>query len=80
MPLQEAHIREFLAQGAITRVTASGKADGFEMHVVIGGAIGVLVNAHGARRVFSSLNTLAGLLRRLGAEKFDVVIGEFGSR
>jgi len=79
MPLQEAHIREFLAQGVITRVTASGKPDGFELQVHIGGAIGVLVNARGIVRTFSSLNTLAGLVKRLGGEEFNVVIGGFST-
>jgi hypothetical protein len=56
MPLQEAHIREFLSKGVITRVTASGKADGFELHVHIGGAVGALVNARGIVRTFSALS------------------------
>ena len=79
MPLQEAHIREFLAQGVITRVSASGKADGFELHVHISGAVGALVNARGIVRTFSSLNTLAGLVKRLGGEEFNVVIGGFST-
>ena len=79
MPLQESHIREFLANGVITRVTASGKADGFELHVLIGGVVGALVNARGKVRRFRSLNTLAGLLQRLGATEFDVSIGTFSS-
>jgi hypothetical protein len=79
MPLQEAHIREFLSKGVITRVTASGKADGFELHVHIGSAVGALVNARGTMRTFSSLNTLAGLVKRLGADGFDVVIGGFST-
>lgn len=79
MPLQEAHIREFLSKGVITRVTASGKAAGFELHVHIGTAVGALVNARGTVRTFSSLNTLAGLVRRLGADGFDVVIGGFST-
>ncbi len=79
MQLQEAHLREFISKGVVTRVYANGKADGFELHVQIGSAIGALVNARGIVRTFISLNTLTGLVKRLGATKFDVVIGEFST-
>ena len=77
MPLQEAHLREFIATGAVTGIHAAGQKDGFQLHVHIGVAQGALANARGAIRTFSSLNTLAGLVKRLGAGKFDVVIGDF---
>lgn len=79
MQLQEAHLREFISKAVVTRVYANGKADGFELHVHIGSAVGVLVNARGIARTFISLNTLTGLVKRLGATQFDVVIGDFGS-
>lgn len=79
MQLQEAHLREFISKGVVTRVYANGKADGFELHVQIGSATGALVNARGVVRLFVSLNTLAGLVRRLGATQFDVVIGDFST-
>ncbi len=79
MQLQEAHLREFISKGVVTRVYANGKADGFELHVHIGSAIGALVNARGIVRTFISLNTLAGLVKRLGAPQFDVVIGDFST-
>jgi hypothetical protein len=77
MPLQEAHLREFIATGAVTGIHAAGQKDGFQLHVHIGVAHGALANARGVIRTFSSLNTLAGLVRRLGAGQFDVVIGDF---
>jgi len=77
--LQEAQLGEFVATGAVTRIEAVGKADGFELHVDIGAASGVLGNARGVVRTFSSLNTMAGLLRRLGADRFSVEIGDFQS-
>lgn len=79
MPLQEAHLREFIATGAATRIHAAGQKDGFQLHVHIGVAHGVLANARGVIRTFSSLNTLAGLVKRLGASQFDVVIGDFST-
>ena len=75
--VQEAQLREFIANDAVAHIQAVGKADGFELHVHIGAAIGALGNARGGIRTFSSLNTLAGLVRRLGADKFEVVIGDF---
>lgn len=79
MPLQEAHLREFIATGAVTGIHAAGQKDGFQLHVHIGVAHGALANARGVIRTFSSLNTLAGLVKRLGAGKFDVVIGDFST-
>ena len=79
MQLEEAHLREFIAKGVVTRVYANGKADGFELHVHIGSAVGALVNARGVVRTFISLNTLAGLIKRLGTGQFDVVIGDFST-
>lgn len=79
MQLQEAHLREFISKGVVTRVFADGKLEGFELHVHIGSAVGVLANARGIARTFISLNTLTGLVRRLGATHFDVVIGGFGT-
>lgn len=75
--LQEGQLREFIATSAVTRIQATGKAQGFELHVDIGAAQGVLGNSRGLVRTFSSLNTLAGLVRRLGAEEFIVSIGDF---
>ena len=77
--VQEAQLREFIATSAVTRIRAAGKAEGFELHVDIGAAQGVLGNSRGVVRTFSSLNTLAGLVRRLGAEEFSVSIGEFSA-
>lgn len=77
--LQESQLREFITNGAVTHIQAAGKADGFELHIHIGAATGSLANARGATRTFSSLNTLAGLVKRLGAIKFEVVIGEFST-
>jgi hypothetical protein len=72
-------LREFISKSVVTRAYASGKADGFELHVHIGSAVGVLVNARGIARTFISLNTLTGLVKRLGATQFDVVIGAFNT-
>ena len=72
-------MREFISKGVVTRVYANGKADGFELHVQIGSAVGVLVNARGIARTFISLNTLTGLVKRFGATQFDVVIGAFNT-
>lgn len=77
--MQEAQLREFVANGAVTGIDAVGKVDGFELHVVIGTAAGVLGNARGVVRTFSSLNTLASFVKRLGAGEFNVVIGQFGA-
>ena len=77
MPLQEAHLREFIATGAVTGIHAAGQKDGFQLHVHIGVAHGALANARGVIRTFSSLNTLAGLVKRLGSNQFDVEIGDF---
>lgn len=77
--VQEAQLREFIATGAVTRIVAAGKADGFELHVHIGAAIGVLGNARGITRTFTTLNTLAGLVKRLGADHFEVAIGDFST-
>ena len=79
MQLQEAHLREFISKGVVTRVFADGKAEGFQLQVHIGSAVGVLVNARGIARTFISLNTLTGLVKRLGATQFDVVIGAFNT-
>ena len=76
---QEAQLGEFIATGAVTHIQAKGNAIGFELHIDIGAVSGVLGNSHGIVRTFISLNTLAGLVRRLGADRFDVVIGAFGS-
>lgn len=72
-------MREFIATGAVTGIHAAGQKDGFQLHVHIGVAQGALANARGVIRTFSSLNTLAGLVKRLGAGKFDVVIGDFST-
>lgn len=77
--LQEAQLREFVATSAVTRILAAGKPAGFELHVDIGAAQGVLGNSRGTVRTFSSLNTLASLVHRLGAKEFNVSIGEFAA-
>jgi hypothetical protein len=77
--VQEAQLGEFIATGAVTLIQARGNPVGFELHVDIGAAHGVLGNSRGVIRTFSSLNTLAGLLRRLGADRFDVAIGDFST-
>jgi hypothetical protein len=75
--MQEGQLREFIANGAVTRVLAIGHSQGFELHVHIGSAVGVLGNARGAIRTFSTLNTLVGLVKRLGSDRFEVEIGDF---
>jgi len=75
--VQEGQLREFIANGAVTRVLAIGRSNGFELHVHIGGAVGVLGNARGVIRTFSTLNTLVGLVKRLGTDRFEVEIGDF---
>lgn len=75
--MQEGQLREFIANGAVTHVLAIGRSNGFELHVRIGGAVGVLGNARGTIRTFSTLNTLVGLVKRLGSDRFDVEIGDF---
>lgn len=77
--LQEAQLGEFISTGAVTRIQAAGKAQGFELHVDIGTAAGVLGNSRGVIRTFSSLNTLTSLVRRFGAKEFTVSIGDFAS-
>lgn len=75
--VQEAQLRDFIVSGAVTRVQAIGRPDGFELHVLIGSATAALANARGVIRTFGSLNTLTGLIKRLGASTFDVEIRDF---
>ena len=75
--VHEAQLRDFIVNGAVSRIQAVGKTDGFELHVLIGSAAAALANAKGIVRTFGSLNTLAGLVKRLGAKSFDVEIREF---
>lgn len=75
--VQEAQLRDFIANGAITRIQAIGKAEGFELHAHIGSATAALANARGVIRTFGSLNTLTGLIKRLGVSSFDVEIRDF---
>jgi hypothetical protein len=77
--VQEAQLGEFIATGAVTHIRAKGNTAGFELHVDIGSAFGVLGNSRGVIRTFSSLNTLAALVKRLGADQFDVAIGTFST-
>ena len=77
--VQEAQLGEFIATGAVTRIRAMGNTTGFELRVDIGSAAGVLGNSRGVIRTFSSLNTLAALVKRLGADRFDVAIGTFST-
>ena len=77
--IQESQLREFISNGAVTHIEAVGNANGFELRIHIGAAIGSLANARGTMRTFSSLNTLAGLGKRLGAGQFEVVIGDFST-
>ena len=77
--VQEAQLGEFIATGAVTHIRAKGNRAGFELHIDIGSAFGVLGNSRGVIRTFSSLNTLASLVRRLGAKEFNVSIGDFAA-
>jgi hypothetical protein len=77
--VQEAQLGEFIATGAVTHIRAKGNRTGFELHIDIGSASGVLGNSRGVIRTFSSLNTLASLVRRLGAKEFNVAIGDFAA-
>jgi hypothetical protein len=77
--VQEAQLGEFIATGAVTHIRAKGNRTGFELHIDIGSASGVLGNSRGVIRTFSSLNTLASLVRRLGAKEFNVSIGDFAA-
>lgn len=74
--LQEAPLRELIAAGAVSSITAVGAEGGFVVEIAIGsrdqGAVARLASARGSARVFASLSTLAALLERLGYPRFEV--------
>jgi hypothetical protein len=74
--LQEAPLRELIAAGAVSSITALGVDGGFQVEIRFGsaeqGGAARLASARGSARLFASLSTLAALLARLGYARFEV--------
>lgn len=75
--LQEASLRELIAAGVVSKLTAVGQAGGFVLQIRFGDRTSVLASARGEPRTFASLSTLASLMKRLGAPSFEVDAANF---
>ena len=70
-------MRQLLAAGAVSTVSAKGSSNGFGIEAQLGNGVAVLVNARGQPRSFASLSTIAKLLNRLGCFNFSVDTSNF---
>ena len=75
--LREMAVRGFVAAGAIPKMVAVGRRGGFELQIHMGDATATLGNTRGGIRLFGSMESLIGLLQRLGVRTLDVDITEF---
>jgi hypothetical protein len=70
--IKEEVLRELVSSSALTSVEATGTKGGFALRVGFGSSTRVLASTRGTLRLFSSLTTLAVLLRSLGISSFTV--------
>jgi hypothetical protein len=70
--LEEAALRQLLAAGAVSSITARAGTRGFGIQAQLGEGQATLVNTRGTPRLFASLSTVAALLNRMGCDRFQV--------
>lgn len=79
MSISTAILRELIAAGSVTALSATGAPGGFYLSAQVGLERRLLDTQRGGPRLFKRLDALASFVHGVGLSKFEVDIAQWGA-